>query len=110
MTSRRVSRRLRMAGLVSSVPSSKCLTKTVPEGNFHSPVGAKATVSEAPYGAPLFGSAIQRVLSAPSDQSGQLTLYGTRLLLTVSAAVLLNTPVALNRLGIVPALVVGMFK
>jgi len=45
--------------------------KTVPFGNDHSPVGVKWTKV-------FVGKPIQRVLTAPSDQSGELTVYGMR--------------------------------
>ncbi len=47
--------------IVFIVGRSKVFTKTVPAGNFHSPVGEKPT---------LPGMITKRVFAAPSDQNG----------------------------------------
>src|ERR1051326_2380756 len=86
-TSKRVSSRLSRFGFVSSIGKSKCLMKTVPLGNDHSPVGVKWTNV-------FVGRAIQRVFTAPSDQSGELTMYGMRLVSGASDARSRNAPVS----------------
>src|SRR4051794_35798885 len=91
-TSSRVSSRRFSAGFRSSMLISKCLTKTVPAGNVHSPFG------ENPMDSPA-GSEIQRVLTAPSDQNGTLTVYGTSAPLVLNDTSS-NAPVWLKRAGI----------
>ena len=62
------------AEFVSFTGSSKCFTNTVPDGNFHSFVGEKTICSAGVLCVPSFGTASQRVFTAPSDHSGALTV------------------------------------
>ena len=83
---------MRTAGFVSSAGSSKCFTSTLPSGHVHSPVAVKPMFA-------AFGTAAQRVFTAPSDQNGWFSAYGISRALGVSAAVLLKTPVAESVVG-----------
>src|SRR6202042_3748753 len=67
----RVSSRRKTRGLASSVGSSKVFTNTVPAGKDNSGSAVK------PICVPL-GSAIYRILAAPSDQKGTSRSYGIR--------------------------------
>src|SRR5215831_12728977 len=99
-----------MLGFASSVIRSKCLTKTVPAGKVHSPVGAKEICSSEVYGAPELGTANHRVFTAPSDQSGTLTLYGISAETGVNVLTSPNTPVRDSRCGKESLILVGMLK
>ena len=52
---------------------SKCFTATVPSGKVQGASGLNSTCSLDESRLPSEGIAIQRCLSAPSDQSGELT-------------------------------------
>ena len=78
--------------LVSFTGRSNCFTKTVPTGNFQSLVAENVICSAAVLCVPSFGTANQRFFTAPSDQSGELTVYACRPGNVASVVRLVNTP------------------
>jgi hypothetical protein len=73
--------------------------KTVPFGNAHSPLGANLICSSAVYGGPSLGTAIQRLLMAPSDHNGELTVNGITPVAGVRSRTSLKAPVADSEAG-----------
>src|SRR4030095_365159 len=96
---KRVSNRYAAAGFVSLAGSSKCFTKTVPEGKVHSLVGEKVIFSAGVLCAPSFGTATQRYLLAPSDHNGVLTVYGIKTGAGARVARFVNAPTCDNNAG-----------
>ena len=73
--------------------------KTVPFGNAHSPLGVNLICSSAVYGGPSLGTAIQRLLMAPSDHNGELTVNGITPVAGVSLRTSLKAPMAESKAG-----------